>query len=136
MGMCDAIVDAARRRAKGRPVSGVKVRVGGHPVDPEVIDQGFRLAAEGTEIEGARIDLVMEPLSVHCGDCGGTTPVGSAAALAACPVCGGVDVRTAGRDDVVLESITVAAGPDGAADGSPDGAAEGAADGGRERGSA
>lgn len=108
MGMCDAIVDAARRRAKGRPVSGVKVRVGGHPVDPDVIDQNFRLAAEGTELEGADIELVMEPLSVHCGDCGATTPVGSAAALAACPVCGGVDVQARGRDEVVLESITVA----------------------------
>ncbi|MEV5826570.1 hydrogenase maturation nickel metallochaperone HypA [Spirillospora sp. NPDC052242] len=115
MGMCDAIVDAARRRARGRPVSGVRVRVGGHPVDPDVIDQGFRLAAEGTEIEGARIDLVMEPLSVHCRDCGGTTPVGSAAQLAACPVCGGVDVETRGRDDVVLESITVAADAPGTA---------------------
>nr|BFE35530.1 hypothetical protein GCM10010200_077810 [Actinomadura rugatobispora] len=107
MGLCDAIVKAARSRARGRRVSEVKVRVGGHPVDPEVVDQGFRLAAAGTELEGAGLDLVMEPLSVHCRGCGGSTPVESARTLAACPRCGGVDVEACGRDDVVLESITV-----------------------------
>ena len=108
MGLCEAIVRVARSRAAGRRVSGVKVRLGGHPVDPEAVDQGFRLAAAGTELEGAGLDLVMEPLSVHCRDCGGTSPVGSAQSLAACPVCGGVDVEARGRDDAVLESITLA----------------------------
>ncbi|TDC62889.1 hydrogenase maturation nickel metallochaperone HypA [Actinomadura sp. GC306] len=105
--MCEGIVEAALRRADGRPVRGIRVRVGGHPVDPAVVEQGVRLAAAGTVAEDAALDLVLEPLSVHCDRCGARTPVNSATALAACPACGSVDVRSTGREDVVLESITV-----------------------------
>jgi hydrogenase nickel incorporation protein HypA/HybF len=107
MGMCEAIVEAAVRRARGRPVRGMRVRVGGHPVNLDVIEQGVRLAAAGTVAEGAGLDLVLEPLAVRCGACGEESPVTSAVALAACPRCGAVDVRGVGREDVVLESITV-----------------------------
>lgn len=107
LGMCEAIVEAALKRADGRTVRGIRVRVGGHPVDPQVVEQGIRLAAQGTVIEGAGVDLVLEPLSVRCGACGGQAAVTSAMALAACPACGAVDVESVGRDDVVLESITV-----------------------------
>ncbi|HLV75097.1 hydrogenase nickel incorporation protein HypA/HybF [Actinomadura hallensis] len=107
LGMCEGIVEAALRRADGRPVRGMRVRIGGHPVDPEVIEQGVRVAAAGTAAEDAALDLVLEPLAVRCGRCRARTPVNSAAALAACPACGSVDVESTGREDVVLESITV-----------------------------
>jgi hydrogenase nickel incorporation protein HypA/HybF len=107
LGMCDAIVEAAVRRAAGRPVRGMRVRIGGHPVDPQVIEQGVRIAATGTVAEGARVELVLEPLSVRCGRCDAETPIDSALALAACPRCGAVDVESVGSEDVVLESITV-----------------------------
>ncbi|GAA2453796.1 hypothetical protein GCM10010191_85680 [Actinomadura vinacea] len=108
--MCEAIVEAALQRAGGRPVRAIRVRIGGHPVDPGVIEQGVRMAAAGTAVEGAGVDLVLEPLSVRCGDCGRETAVTSAMVLAACPACGAVDVESTGRDDVVLESITVDGG--------------------------
>lgn len=107
LGMCEGIVEAVVRRAGDRPVRAVRVRVGGHPVDPDVIEQGVRVAAMGTVAEGADIDLVLEPLRVRCRRCREETPVNSAMALAACPACGAVDVETAGHEDVVLESITV-----------------------------
>lgn len=112
MGVCDAIVDAALCRARGRRVTGMRVRVYGHPVDPDVIDQGFRLAAAGTVAEGASIRLVMRPPAVRCRDCGGLTEAADALSLVACPRCGGVDVEAAGDEEVVLESIAFAA-PDG-----------------------
>jgi hydrogenase nickel incorporation protein HypA/HybF len=107
LGMCEGIVEAALRRADGRPVRGIRVRVGGHPVDPEVIEQGVQVAALGTLVEGAAIDLVLDPLSVRCARCGAETPVNSAMVLAACPACGAVDVPCTGHEAVVLESITV-----------------------------
>ncbi len=113
MGLCQAIVEAAVRRANGRRVTSVRVRVGGHPVDPEVIGQGFRLAAAGTVAEDAALDLVMEPLLVACRGCGTETAAADALALAACPRCGGFDVQAAGRDGTTLESITVEAGEEG-----------------------
>jgi hydrogenase nickel incorporation protein HypA/HybF len=107
MGLCDALVDAVIRRAGERRVRGVRVRIGGHPVDPEVIDQGFRLAAAGTVAADAWVEVTVEPLAVRCNGCGRETASGDTRALAACARCGGVDVEATGRDDVVLESITV-----------------------------
>ncbi|RFS87441.1 hydrogenase maturation nickel metallochaperone HypA [Actinomadura spongiicola] len=120
LGMCEAIVEAAVRRAGDRKVRAMRVRVGGHPVDPEVIEQGVRMAALGTVAEGAGVDLVLEPLRVHCRRCRAETPVNSAVALAACPACGAVDVTSAGHENVVLESITVDAPAGEAADGVAD----------------
>jgi hydrogenase nickel incorporation protein HypA/HybF len=105
LGLCEGILDAALRRADGRRVRAVRVRVGGHPVDPDVIDQGFRLAALGTIAEDARVDLVQEPSQARCRDCGATAPA-EGLALASCRVCGGVDIEVLGGETAVLESIT------------------------------
>jgi hydrogenase nickel incorporation protein HypA/HybF len=113
-GLCEALVEATLRRANGRRVSAVRVRIGGHPVDPAVIDQGFQLAALGTVAEGATVDVVIDPMRVRCGDCQATSPVTDAMALAACPRCGGIDVTVDGHEDAVLESIAVAAPSGGA----------------------
>jgi hydrogenase nickel incorporation protein HypA/HybF len=107
-GLCEAMVEATLRRAKGRRVHAVKVRIGGHPVDPEVIAQGFRVAALGTVAEDAAVEVVLDPMVVRCNDCGAESPVTDAFALAACPRCGGIDVEVTGHEDATLESITVA----------------------------
>ncbi|MFD0743676.1 hypothetical protein ACFQ1L_19040 [Phytohabitans flavus] len=55
------------------------------------------------------VDLVLEPMTVHCAGCGHGGPVTDHLAVVACRRCGAVDVEVTGSDDVVLESITVAA---------------------------
>jgi hydrogenase nickel incorporation protein HypA/HybF len=111
-GMCEAIVDATLRRAAGRSVAGVRVRIGGHAVDRDVVTQGIQLAAAGTVADGLDVDLVLEPMSVHCGGCGRTAAVTDHLDMVACPACGGVDVELNGTDAAMLESITLAtAGP-------------------------
>ncbi|MFR9775705.1 hydrogenase/urease maturation nickel metallochaperone HypA [Micromonospora sp. MS34] len=107
-GLCEAIVAAAVRRAAGRRVTGLRVRIGGHPVDPDVVAQGIQLAATGTVAADTTVDLVLEPMTVACHECGRSGPVDDHVALVACPGCGGVDIEVTGSDDVVLESITVA----------------------------
>jgi len=105
--MCEAIVDAALRRAAGRRVAGVRVRIGGHPVDRGVVAQGIQLAAVGTVAEDLDVDLVLEPMSVSCSTCGRSAPVEDSFDLVACAGCGGVDVAVSGDDEVLLESITL-----------------------------
>lgn len=109
IGLCEAIVEVTLRQAGGRPVTSVRVRAGGHPVDPVVLDQGFRLAAAGTPAADAVVELVVEPPSVRCRRCGAEAPAVNALDLAACFRCGGVDVEVTGTDEVVLESITLGA---------------------------
>lgn len=108
-GLSEAIVVAAVRRAAGRRVTGLKVRIGGHLSDPEVITQGIQVAAAGTVAAGAAVDLVLEPMTMACRDCGRSGPVEDHLMMAACPRCGGVDITVTGDDDIVLESITVLA---------------------------
>jgi hydrogenase nickel incorporation protein HypA/HybF len=105
-GLAEAIVDGALRRADGRRIRGLRVRVGGHPVDPGVIQTGFELAALGTGAEGARLDLVLEPMSVRCADCGHAGPVEDHLSMVACSRCGALDIELTGADEAVLESVT------------------------------
>jgi hydrogenase nickel incorporation protein HypA/HybF len=112
LGLCEAIVAATVRRADGRRVTGVRVRIGGHPVDPGVVTQGIRLAAAGTVAEDVVVDLVLEPMRMSCRECGRVGPIEDHLGMVACTRCGGVDVEVTGTDDVRLESITVdAEGP-------------------------
>lgn len=83
------------------------MRIGGHSVDSTVITQGIQVAAAGTVAAGAAVDLVLEPMTVACHDCGRSAPVDDHLAMVACPRCGSVDIDVTGSEDVVLESITV-----------------------------
>jgi hydrogenase nickel incorporation protein HypA/HybF len=112
MGLCEAIVEATLRRANGRAVKAVRVRVGGHQVNPGVIDQAFRLAAAGTVAADADIDLVVTPPTVRCRGCGRHATVADAFDLAVCSQCGSGDVEVTGTDEVVLESITLIRAPE------------------------
>ncbi|GIH23243.1 hypothetical protein Aph01nite_15530 [Acrocarpospora phusangensis] len=108
-GLCDAIVQAILHRAEGRRVTSVRVRVGGHvgghEIDPAVIDQGFRVAAAGTPAQDADVEVVIEPLSVRCRGCSREAPAVDASTLVACPRCGGVDIEVNGGTEVHLEMI-------------------------------
>lgn len=107
LGLCEGIVDAVVRRARGRRVTGARVRIGGHLVDAEVIRHGVAVAAVGTVAADAAVDLVLDPMVATCRGCGRAAPVADHVALVACPACGGLDLRLSGEDRVLLESITV-----------------------------
>lgn len=104
-GLCEGVVDAIVRRAHGRPVGWARVRIGGHPVDPEVVGQGVAVAAMGTEAEGLEVEVVLDPLRAVCGSCGADEPVNDAPDMTACRRCGGLDVTLAGSDHAVLEAV-------------------------------
>jgi hydrogenase nickel incorporation protein HypA/HybF len=112
-GLCEAVVDAALRRAAGRRVTSIRVRIGGHPVDAAVITQGIQVAAAGTDADGTAVDLVLDPMVVRCRGCGRVGNVRDHLDLVACPGCGGVDVEVTGREEAVLESVTLLPGTGG-----------------------
>jgi hydrogenase nickel incorporation protein HypA/HybF len=107
-GLCEAIVATALRCAAGRRVVGVRVRIGGHPLNPRVVHEDFRLASAGTPAAGAAIDLVIEPLASRCRACGFVTPATDPLAMVACTRCESLDIEAVGDDRPVLESISFA----------------------------
>ena len=102
--LCQGILEAVERRAAGRRVTRVRVRVGAqHRVVEPALDQAFALVSEGTVAAGAAVDLVVVPVRVRCPDCGNQAE--STDALAACSACGGLDLETTGGDELILEAI-------------------------------
>jgi hydrogenase nickel incorporation protein HypA/HybF len=111
-GLCEGVLEAVRTRAAGRPVSAIRVRCGvRHAVDAESMAQAFSFVAVGTEADGATVDVVTVPVTVHCHDCG-TTSESTDVLLVSCPHCKGNDIDVTGGDELVLESVSYGAGAD------------------------
>ncbi len=104
IGMCESVLDAVERRAQGRPVDAVTIRVGTLlRVVPDAFAQAFAMVAAGGVADGATPDLVYVPVQGRCRDCAQTFE--SDEPTPACPSCGSVRVARQGGDDLVLESI-------------------------------
>ncbi len=104
LGLCGGILEAVERRAAGRRVTRVRVRVGAqHRVVPSAFEQSFALVAQGTVADGAAVDLVVTPVTVRCRDCGHEAE--AIDPLAACPACGGLDLESEGGEELILEAI-------------------------------
>ncbi|MDQ1629229.1 MAG: hydrogenase nickel incorporation protein HypA/HybF [Actinomycetota bacterium] len=102
MSYCEGVLEAVERRAAGRRVARVGVRVGAvHRVVADAFEQSFRLAALGGPAEDARVELVVVPVHGHCMDCRADFDVSDASP--ACRSCGSLDLALEGGDEVVLE---------------------------------
>jgi len=59
VGICEDVLDAVLRRAQGRTVTKVRVRIGSeHHVSQDLFDRAFPLVAAGTEAADAAVDVV------------------------------------------------------------------------------
>jgi hydrogenase nickel incorporation protein HypA/HybF len=103
-GMCDGIIEAVQQHAAGRRVARVRVRIGTlHRVVEAAFQQAFQHAAEGTEAESAKLELVVLPVRAFCRSC--ATEFESEDLVAVCANCGGVDIDVRGGEELVLECI-------------------------------
>jgi hydrogenase nickel incorporation protein HypA/HybF len=104
MSYCEGVLEAVERRAAGRPVSRIGVRIGAvHRVVADAFQQSFQLAATGGPAEGATTELVVVPVHGHCLDC--RTDFETPDPSPACQACGSLDVAVEGGDEVVLEWV-------------------------------
>jgi hydrogenase nickel incorporation protein HypA/HybF len=116
MSYCEGVLDAVERRAAGRAVARVGVRIGAvHRVVADAFEQSFRLAAAGGPAENATTELVVVPVHGHCMDC--RSDFESPDPSPACPSCGSLEVAVEGGDEVVLEWLQYAGPAPGATTG-------------------
>jgi len=107
MGYCEGVLEAVERRASGRQVVGVGVRIGAvHRVVADAFQQSFSMAAAGGIAAEAQTEVVVVPVRGHCMDC--RSEFDSADPSPACPACGSLDVAVVGGDEVVLEWLEYA----------------------------
>jgi hydrogenase nickel incorporation protein HypA/HybF len=103
-GLCEGIVDAVQRRAGGRRVARIRVRVGVlHRIVDEAFRQAFSHVASGTEAENAALELVVIPARAVCRAC--WAEIEGADGIVVCPQCDGVDLELTVGDELILESL-------------------------------
>ena len=70
MSYCEGVLLAVERRAAGRPVARIGVRIGAvHRVVAAAFEQSFQIAAAGGPAADATTEVVVVPVLGHCMDC-------------------------------------------------------------------
>jgi hydrogenase nickel incorporation protein HypA/HybF len=81
------VIDAATERCGGQPVKRVVLEIGKlSAVLPDALSFCFELAAEGSLVEGASLDILETPGSGRCRACGAVVAMEHPLARCACGV--------------------------------------------------
>jgi hydrogenase nickel incorporation protein HypA/HybF len=104
LSIAERIVSIAVTHAAGRPVSKVEVKVGHlRQVVPSALEFAFELVAQGTPVDGARLEIEVVPAAGACRGCGAES------ALSAFPLhcgrCGGLDLEVIRGEELLVEAL-------------------------------
>jgi len=103
-GLVEGIVDAVQRRAAGRLVAAVRVRMGVlHRAHQGPMDLAWEMVGAGTIVDGASLELIPVPVTTTCASCGQVDS--GPDRVPYCSGCGATDVEHAGGDELTLEAI-------------------------------
>jgi hydrogenase nickel incorporation protein HypA/HybF len=105
LSLATAVVDACAERAAGARVLRVRVEVGQlAAVLPDALRFCFDVCAQGTAVEGAKLEILETPGRAVCGTCGGK--VALASPFGRCD-CGGV-LRIVAGDGLRVKDMEIA----------------------------
>lgn len=112
LSLVDVACGELTRFSPGTQITAVHVRVGPLAgVVPEALSFSFEIAAQGSAIEGARLEIERVPLTAWCEGCAAEQPIASIQALR-CPVCGGLASEVISGRELQLAALEVVDGPD------------------------
>jgi len=100
----DAAIEEADRHAASK-VTSIRLRVGVlRAIEPENLSFLFEYLARGTPADGARLEIVEEPVRIECGACGVSE---ARAFMYECPRCHGSNVSVTGGDSLRILSLDI-----------------------------
>jgi len=107
--MSEGILEATLRRACGRRVSSVRVRVAGSSTDLRALEMAFRTVASGSLAEHATIEFSSDQEPLRCEDCRALVPsaIDGLTPGPVCPECRSLVTQWAFKDGAVLESVSL-----------------------------
>jgi hydrogenase nickel incorporation protein HypA/HybF len=109
LSICGSIADIVARRAAGRPVKVINVRVGQlRQVVPDTLVYCWELVSADTPLAGSRISIEAVPVRIRCRSCDQVTDVGPIPVFA-CGACGGFDAQVVSGDEFLITSLELAA---------------------------
>lgn len=105
LSICGSIAEIATRRAAGRPVRVINVRVGQlRQVVPDTLVYCWELVSEQTPLAGSRISIESVPARIRCRACEHVTEVGDIPVFA-CGSCGGFDAEVVSGEEFLITSL-------------------------------
>ena len=108
LGVANEILDVALSEADrhaAKKVTSIRLRVGVlRAIEPENLSFLFGHLARGTPAEGARLDIVEEPIRVECPLCGLSE---TRAFTCECPRCLGPNISVTGGDSLSILSLDI-----------------------------
>jgi hydrogenase nickel incorporation protein HypA/HybF len=109
LSICGSIADIVTRRAAGRPVQVINVRVGQlRQVVPDTLVYCWELVSAETPLAGSRISIEAVPARIRCRACDQVTDVG-AIPVFACGGCGGFDAEVVSGEEFLITSLELGA---------------------------
>jgi hydrogenase nickel incorporation protein HypA/HybF len=106
LAITESIVAAVRDRLPDIPIRRIRVEVGQlSGVVADALRFSFELAAQGTTLEGAELDIISSPGLATCRDCGAEFDSGELFAL--CEVCGSAEVEVTGGRQLLIKEVEV-----------------------------
>lgn len=97
-------VESVIRQHRAQSASLIRVRIGPlSGVVSELLGNAFPLAAAGSRMEHAVLDLVAAPITVRCETCGAETEATMNRLV--CGACGDWHTRIVSGDELLLESV-------------------------------
>jgi hydrogenase nickel incorporation protein HypA/HybF len=108
LSICSSIADIARRRADGRAISVINVRVGQlRQIVPDTLVYCWSLISAETTLAGSRIVVESVPARIRCRSCEQVADVGDLPVFA-CASCGGIDVQVVAGEEFLITSLELA----------------------------
>jgi hydrogenase nickel incorporation protein HypA/HybF len=109
LSLCQAIVENVERKAAGRPLHRVDVRIGHlRQVVPDSLQFAWEMLTAGTALEACELVIEHVPAIVRCRDCGVETTLD--VPVLACAACEGLDVELRSGEELQIASLDVGAG--------------------------
>lgn len=103
-------VESVIRQHHASAATQIRVRIGPlSGVVAELLANAFPLAAAGSRMEHAVLDLVASPITVRCETCGAQTE--AAMNRLVCGACGDWHTRITSGDELLLESVELETTP-------------------------
>jgi hydrogenase nickel incorporation protein HypA/HybF len=97
-------VNAVIDQHQASSATAIRVRIGPLAgIVPELLASAFPLAAAGSRMEHAELDLVDAPIQVRCQACGAETDAAMNRLI--CGACGDWHTRIISGDELLLESV-------------------------------
>ena len=107
LAISEAIVSEVCEHVGDARVCRVTVEIGRlAAVVPEAIQFCFGLAANGTAVEGAALEIVEIPARGDCRQCGNSVDLGDSF-IGTCAACGGIDLEIVNGQELRIRSVEV-----------------------------